>query len=203
MTNDTVKDDISYMRRLAEQGRSGPILGGTFLVAAGLVFGAACIVDWAARSGWLPISGWGFLYLWLGAFAVFGAVWFALFFRLRTYPSKATGSANTAFGVAWSACAIGVFVALGSVEIVATVINAPIVLNAYVPMIFTFYGIAWFTSAAMARRTWMFAAAASSFVVSLIMAALAENTLQVAVMGVALLLLLTLPGLRLMKEETH
>ena len=203
MTNDTVKDDISYMRRLAEQGRSGPILGGTFLVAAGLVFGAACIADWAARSGWLPISGWGFLYLWLGAFAVFGAVWFALFFRLRTYPGKTTSSANAAFGVAWSACAIGIFVALASVEIVATVIKAPIVLNAYVPMIFTFYGVAWFTSAAMARRTWMFAAAAGSFVVSLIMAALAENTLQVAVMGVALLLLLTLPGLRLMKEETH
>ena len=203
MTNDTVKDDISYMRRLAEQGRSGPILGGTFLVAAGLVFGATCIVDWAARSGWLPISGWGFLYLWLGAFAVFGAVWFALFFRLRTYPGKTTSSANAAFGVAWSAVAVAVFVALAAIEIVATVINAPIVLNAYMPMIFVLYGVAWFTSAAMARRPWMYWAATGSFAFSLIMAALAENRLQIPAMGLALLLLLTLPGLRMRKEETH
>jgi len=200
---DTMREDISYMRQLAEKGRSGPILGGTFLVAAGLVFGATCFVDWAARCGWLPISGWGFLYLWLGAFAVFGLIWFALFFRLRSFPGKAANPSSAAFGVAWSACAIGVFVALGSFEIIAAVIRTPIVLNAYIPMVFAFYGAAWFSSAAMGRRKWMFAAAAGSFAFSLIMAALAENRLQTAVMGVALLLLLTLPGLRMMREEAR
>lgn len=198
-----LKDDISYMRRLAEQGRSGPILGGTFFVAAGIVFGATCLADWAARAGHLPISGWGFLYLWLGAFVVFGAVWCALYFRLRNFAGKATSASNAAFGVAWSACAVGVFVALAAVEIVAAVIKAPIVLNAYVPMIFVFYGMAWFTTAAIARRPWMFAAAVGSFAFSLIMAAMAENTLQSPAMGVGLLLLLTLPGLRLMKEEAR
>jgi len=198
-----LKDDISYMRRLAEQGRSGPILGGTSFVAAGIVFGAACFADWAARAGHLPISGWGFLYLWLGAFVVFGAVWCALYFRLRNFAGKATSASNAAFGVAWSACAVGVFVALAAVEIVAAVIEAPIVLNAYVPMIFVFYGMAWFTTAAIARRPWMFAAAVGSFAFSLIMAAMAENTLQSPAMGVGLLLLLTLPGLRLMKEEAR
>ncbi|MGA7712592.1 MAG: hypothetical protein WCA81_11870 [Rhizomicrobium sp.] len=197
------REDISYMRQLAEQGRRGPIVGGTFFVAAGIVFGAACLADGAARAGLLPISGWEFLYLWLGAFAVFGLVWRALYFRLRSFPGKATSGSNAAFGIAWSACAVGVFVALAAVEIVAAVINAPIVLNAYIPMIFVLYGIAWFTTAAIARRHWMFAAAAGSFAFSLIMAALAENKLQVAVMGLALLLLLTLPGLLLMKEETR
>ncbi len=198
-----LREDISYMRRLAEQGRSGPILGGMFLAAAGLVFGATCFVDWAARSGWLPIFGWGFLYLWLGAFAVFGVIWFALYYRLRSFPGKAASPSNAAFGVAWSACAIGVMVAFASVEIIAAVIKSPIVLNAYIPTLFAFYGVAWFSSAAMARRPWMFAAAAGSFAFSLIMAVLAENKLQIAVMGVALLLLLTLPGLQLMKEEAR
>ena len=197
------KEDISYMRRLAEQGSSGPILGGTFFVAAGIVFGATCFADWAARAGHLPISGWGFLTLWLGAFVVFGAVWCALYLRLRSFAGKATSASNAAFGVAWSACAVGVFVALAAVEIVAAVIEAPIVLNAYVPMIFVFYGMAWFTTAAIARRPWMFAAAVGSFAFSLIMAAMAENRLQIPAMGVGLLLLLTLPGLRLMKEEAR
>ena len=198
-----LKDDISYMRRLAEQGRRGPILGGIFLAAAGVVFGATCFIDWAARSGLLPISGWEFLYLWLGAFAVFGVVWCVLFFRLRRFPGKATSAPNAAFGVAWSAIAVAVFVALAAVEIVATVVKAPIVLNAYTPMIFVLYGVAWFTSAAMARRPWMYWAATGSFAFSLIMAALAENRLQMPAMGLALLLLLTLPGLWMMKEETH
>ena len=34
-----------------------------------------------------------------------------------------------------------------------------------------------------------------------LMAALAENRLQIVVMGLALLLLFTLPGLRMVKEE--
>jgi hypothetical protein len=199
----TIQDDISYMRRLAEQGRSGPILGGMFLAAAGVVFGATCFVDWAARSGVVPISGWGFLYLWLGAFAVFAVVWFVLFFRLRTFPGKATSASNAAFGIAWSACAVGVMVALAAIEVVASVVKSPIILNAYVPMIFAFYGVAWFTSAAMARRRWMFAPAAGSFAFCLLMAALAENMLQTPAMGLALVLLLTLPGLQLMKEEAR
>jgi hypothetical protein len=70
-------------------------------------------------------------------------------------------------------------------------------------MIFVFYGMAWFTTAAIARRPWMFAAAVGSFAFSLIMAAMAENRLQIPAMGVGLLLLLTLPGLRLMKEEAR
>lgn len=195
------REDISYMRQLAEQGRKGQILGGAFLAAAGLVFGAACVLDWAARSGLLPISGWGFLYLWLGAFAVFGVIWFALYARLRSLPGKTTSSSNAAFGVAWSAIALAVFVALAAIEIVAAVIQAPIVLNAYVPIIFVLYGVAWFASAAMARRPWMYWAAAGSFAFALIMAALAENRFQIPVMGLALLLLLTLPGFRLVSEE--
>jgi hypothetical protein len=197
-----LKDDISYMRGLAEQGRRGPILGGMFLAAAGVVFGATCFIDGAARSGLLPIAGREFLYLWLGAFAVFAVVWCVLFLRLRHFPGKATSASNAAFGVVWSAIAIAVFVALAAVEIVAEVVKAPIVLNAYVPMIFVLYGVAWFASAAMARRPWMYLAAAGSFVFALTMAALAENPLQTPAMGVALLLLLTLPGLRMMKEET-
>ena len=34
---DGLKDDIVFMRGLAEQGRRGPVLGGIFLVAAGLI----------------------------------------------------------------------------------------------------------------------------------------------------------------------
>ncbi len=197
----SIQDDISYMRRLAETGRRGPILGGAFLAAAGVVFGITCIIDWCARSGLLPIGGWGLHYLWLGAFALFAVVWVVLFLRLRSGPGKSASTSNTAFSASWSAIAIGVFVALAAVEIVANVLKAPIILNAFVPMIFVFYGIAWFSSALTAKQPWMYWPAAGSFLLCLVMAALAQNPLQTAVMGLGLILLLTLPGLKMMASE--
>ena len=199
----TLKEDISYMRRLAETGRRGPILGGAFLAAAGLVFGAACFVHWAAMSGRLPIGGWGILYLWLAAIAVFAVVWFVLFFRFRAREQAAPSATNAAFGLAWSICAVGILMSYASVMIVAHVLKAPIVLNAYLPIIFTFYGVAWAVCAAMARRRWMYVPAVASACFALILAALVQSPLEMAVMGLALLLLLTAPGLKLMRQESN
>ena len=38
--NQAMRDDIAFMRTLAEAGREGPLNGGSILVAAGLIFGA-------------------------------------------------------------------------------------------------------------------------------------------------------------------
>lgn len=37
----SVHDDIAYMRALATDGRRAPLLGGSSLIAAGLLFGSA------------------------------------------------------------------------------------------------------------------------------------------------------------------
>lgn len=196
-----VHDDISYMRRLAEQGRRGQILGGTFLAAAGIVFGATCFIQWAAVIGLLPMTDRGALWLWLGAFALFTVIWFALFFRIRRRPGVAASSSNAVFGIAWTGSAIGIIAALASVHVVSLVLKVPVVLTAYVPMIFVFYGVAWFTSAALTRRIWMYWPAVASFAFGPVMAALTTSRFQVAAMGMALLLLLTLPGLKLVVDE--
>ncbi|HEY0281884.1 MAG TPA: hypothetical protein VGC27_04590, partial [Rhizomicrobium sp.] len=101
----------------------------------------------------------------------------------------------------WIGSAVGITVACVAIAIVAFVTHTPIVMQAYIPVIFAFYGVAWFVAGALARRGWMYVAAAVSYAAALLLAALTGNPLQVLAMGVALLLLLTAPGLMLLSEE--
>jgi hypothetical protein len=197
----SIRDDISYMRQLAESGRKGPILGGIFLAAAGIVFGGTCVVSWAMHAGLLPFaSGWTDLGLWLGAFAVFAVIWIVMFLRLQRHGQKAASAPNATFGIIWSACGVGVMVAFGTTILVSNDLHASIVLNAYIPVIYAFYGTAWFASGALAKRTWMYFAGAGSWLYAFAIAMLAENPLQTVAMGLGLVLLLTIPGLKLMGE---
>ena len=74
MTRDQVQsvhDDIAYMKALAQEGRRAPLLGGSVLVAAAVIFGAATVGQWMMVLGRIPNGGWESLSLWLGAAAVF------------------------------------------------------------------------------------------------------------------------------------
>jgi len=202
MSNDTVKDDIAYMRTLAEHGRKGPIFGGTFLAAAGIVFGIACLVQWAAINGRLAISDRQMHWIWTGAYVVFAVIWLALWFRLRgRRRAVAPNASNAVFGVAWIVNAVGLLAAYGTTTIAASITKTPELLYAFIPMIFIFYGIAWGLSAVMARRRWMYLPAAASFGFAFAVAALTGNPAELAVVGVAIVILLTPPGLKLMVEE--
>jgi hypothetical protein len=196
-----LKDDITYMRQLAEQGRNGPILGGTFLVAAGLVFGATCFAHWGAITGRLPIPPSQWATLWWGAAALFVAIWFALFYRLRSRPGCKASASNAIFGAAWTGCGIGIMVTTTSLAIAAKVINFPQLLELNPPVVFAFYGAAWFVSALTARRAWMLIVALAAFIVAPVMAMLTANPLQLPAMGAALILTLAVPGFWMMKKE--
>lgn len=201
MNSDTLHDDISYLRKLAESGRSGPILGGIFLAAAGVIFGAASVLDFAAMRGMFPVRG---TELWLGASAAFALIWLALFFRMRFSNTKAAPSqTNAIFGAIWLACAPGVLVAFGTTVLIAHQSNNLAILSAYVPVIYAFYGTAWFASAALARRSWMFLASVGSFAFAFVIALFSNSDYESLVMGGGLLLLLTLPGLKLARDEAR
>jgi hypothetical protein len=198
-----LKDDISYMRRLAEQGRSGPILGGTFLAAAGLVFGATCFVQWGVETNRLPIAPAQTAYLRTGAMVFFAIIWLTLFFRLQTRNRSPSTVPNIAFGVAWIVSAVGIVVTVLTVSIEAHVTNIPAAQQLNAAMPFIFYGVAWSVPAAVARKAWMLAPAAVSFASAPILAALSDSPTELIAMGVALLLSLSLPGFKMMAEETR
>jgi len=197
---ETVKDDITYLRRMAEEGRRAPILGGVFLAGAGVIFGIACFIQWTMLlrhiEGWLPV-----LELWLGAMALFALVWTFFFLQLRGKGQALTGASNTAFHSSWLGSGIGITVCCIGVAMAGAFARQPAVMLAYPPMVFAFYGTAWLVSGVLARRRWMVGAAAAAYVFVIVLGALSMSPWQLPAMGVALWMTLTVPGVLLMREK--
>ena len=98
MTRDqlqSVHDDIAYMKALAQEGRQAPLLGGSVLITAGLVFGLASIVHYAIDSGLIAVNPVAYLVLWGAAMLVFFAVLIIQTRRLGGRPG-ARSAANPA-----------------------------------------------------------------------------------------------------------
>jgi len=198
----SLREDISYLRQLAEAGRKGPIMGGIFLAGAGAVFGGACFVDSAMQNGLVPFRiGEG--PLWIGASIVFALFWLAMFFRLLKGKKTVPTAQNATFGVIWSASGAGVMVCFLTTLLIAHDLHVPEIQAAYVPVIYAFYGTAWFASGALARRSWMFYAGLGSYLFAFVIAMLVTTTWMTLAMGLGLLLLLTLPGLKLATDEAR
>jgi hypothetical protein len=196
-----LKEDITYLRGLAEQGRRGPILGGIFLALAGWLFGAACFVQWGVLTrniaAAMDFSG----HLWLVVSAIFAVLWLALYFLVTRGRKGEHGAANAAFGTIWGVIAIGIVVGGVAMGIVAAVEHQQAVLGMMAPLVFAFYGTGWCMSGAFAKRRWMYLVSAAAFAAALILAALADNLDQLVAMGAALILTLGIPGLFLTFEK--
>lgn len=201
-TTTDLHTDISYMRDLAEQGRRGPIFGGIFLAAAGLVFGGGAFVQWAMEVRYLPpipISD-----IWIAASAVFAVFWVAMFLRLRRSGGGARPGANQyAFGMAWSGAGLGIVVLIAAIAIESARLNAAIMEAANGLVAFAFYGTAWMVTGALSRQRWMFFAAAAAFAFTLLLSWLANTPAQVLALGFALIVTLTLPGLQLVRQASR
>lgn len=157
MTNDryqAVQDDIAYMRAMAQEGREAPLLNGPIMVAAGLIFGAANLVQWAIVSGTLAVEPMVSLWVWIGAGAAFGLALFALIRRASRKPG--CGSiGNKAVGAAWSGLGFGIFVMWLSFLAVGFSTGNWEMMWAMPSVVATTYGTAWIVSAAFSRQRWM------------------------------------------------
>jgi hypothetical protein len=197
----TIKDDITYLRQLAEQGRNAPILGGVFLACAGVIFGIASFVQWGMAlrgvQGATPT-----IELWGGATVLFALAWLLFFLRTRANGVTATGISNKSFTAAWLSAGIGNTAAGIGVAIAGMVSHSSTVMLAYPPMVFGFYGTAWLVAGILVQRSWMLGTAAVAYLFAIILALLSMRVWLLPAMGVALFVTLTIPGLLLMREKS-
>jgi hypothetical protein len=201
--SNSLKDDITFMRQMAEQGRNGPVLGGAFLAAAGLIYGAASVVQWGIQTGRLPLPLTMITEVWIGASVLFAIVWVVMFQRLRKGGVVKAGVAQFAFGTVWAASGLGIVVTLGALSIMSARLHDPALMNANLFTTFAFYGVAWSVSAALARQRWMFAIAVAAFACALLLAVFLETPNEILVFGVGLIVTLFLPGLKLMHHASR
>lgn len=193
-TND-IRDDIAFLKSLAADG-AAPVMGGAPLALAGLCFAAASIAHWAALSGYLPLSGWGFAIIWFAALAVFlaGIAW-SRRGHSRT-PSPATRAINAVWtGVAWAILAI-----FASLIAASMATGEWILMSLISPVVLALYGAAWMVGARFATRAWMSAMPYMCFAAAIAIAALTGRAEQYLGYAAALLLTAALPGFALMRK---
>jgi len=193
--------DIAWMRRLAEEGSQAPMQGASILMAAGLIYGAASLFEWAQATDRLgDVAGMTGL-AWLVATVLFLVVLTIVNMRLRGRAGVMT-SANRAFAAAWTAVGFGIFA-----------LFTALIINGYrmgpdqgftamwlVPsIIFAFYGLGWAVTAAMARSKPLWLLAAASLATCPALALLTGSADQYLAYAAALFLLMALPGFLLMR----
>lgn len=199
-----LKEDIGYVRRLVEEGKRGPIAGGLFLASAGIVFGLACFIQWAAIRGYLPGAFLRGGRLWSIATAVYMVVWFSLFYLNGGFNRRCgqpVSAAEINFGKVWASMALAIVTAIIAIALAVYTTQNKTLLFLVPPMIFAFYGMSWCICAAQSKRRWMYLVSAICYVCTLLLALNSGKIEQLAVMGLALLLTLGLPGLYLMREK--
>jgi hypothetical protein len=200
--NDTLRaleDDIRFLKDLAVEGRPATLVGGSILVAAGVIFSLASLGQWAAIESLIPrFSGWTFPALWLAAMVAF-LVALAIILR-RLGPRRRQGAGGRAVGIAWPATGFSIFTLVTCAVIVAlrTRSDAPMYLLPSV--VLAHYGLAWSIAAAYARQRWMWAAAVGSFAGAAVTAFFAGQAVIYLVYAAELVLLAVVPGFALMRR---
>lgn len=203
MTEDKIqalKDDIAFMRALAQEGGSTPLLFGGVLVAAGLIFGAGAVGHWLIDSQMLKVLPWAYAVNWIGAGAVFGVVCRLILNRAKGQPGYHAG-VNRATGAAWSGVGFAIFALwLGLMATGLKTGNwAP--MSAFPVVIFALYGAAWFIAGALSNTGWIKLVAFGSFAGAVVMGVLAGSPYLMLGYAAGLILLAVLPGFVLMRQE--
>jgi hypothetical protein len=199
---DSLREDISFLRTLAEAGKERPLFGGFILAAAGLIFGTTALVSWLALDGVIHF-GFSIGVLWLGALIMAAVGGFLVHLTTRGRSFATAGPSNLAFAMAWNGAGIGILV-MAAVNVVAALkYHSPLVLVAQAPTIICLYGIAWFISSAFVRRWWFLGVAITSFAFAIALAALPYGAPQMLGFAIAIYGLVFVPGIYLMTRDSH
>lgn len=204
MTDDQIKslrDDITYMKALADEGSRGPLLGGSILVAAGIIFGGASVVEWAMQTGLVAgAGGIGHLYVWGGAGALFAAALIWLIQRQRGRPGYMSPS-NRASGNAWMGVGLAIFAMSIALSILSLKLDTEIPMAVFPSLIFALYGSGWAVSASMSGQKWLWWPAIGGWALAPVVAWFVGDPAMWLVYAAGLVLLALVPGAVLMRQE--
>lgn len=194
--NQTVREDIAFMRSLAEAGRDRPMLGGAILVACGLIFGGASLVVWYLAS-YRGMAGMMYPTVWGVAFLLYLATLIPL---VRRIPRTASG-AQAAAGIAWSGVGWSSFVIVLSLMLISGRTQNWLVMWALPSIFMALYGSVWLLAASLFRKPWIYLTAVASFAAALVSAWFAAEGQTVwLIYGLSLFALLAGPGLYMMRQ---
>ena len=203
MTDDqmqSMRDDIAYMKALAQEGRQTPILGGAMLFTSGVVFGLASLIHWAAFVGVLRIGNWGVLGVWMGAVVLYMVILMFLIAKVKRQVGVRS-AANRATRAVWSAIGGSIFVLGVSIAVVGYKYPHSAEGLLIPSIILALWGTGWAVQAAMANVRWMRWMAVAAWVAAPAVALVAGKPEQFLAYAGALVICAVIPGFVMMRQE--
>lgn len=203
MTRDdiqTVHDDIAYMRALATDGRRAPVLGGSILIAAGLLFGSASIAHYGIDSGILDLPPVAYTWLWGAAAVLFFITLGVLSHRVGKLPG-ATSLGSRAVGTAWTGVGMVTFACALSMGVLSVKFDSPLPFTLFPSLIFAAYGAGWAVSATVSGSAWQRTLAVGAWVAAPALAFLAGEPALWLAYAAGLFTFALLPGILLVRQQ--
>lgn len=195
-----IRDDLAYLRALAAEGRTAPFLGGSILIAAGLLFGMAALFHWAVVTRLLALPYWWLAAIWLIAGLGFFAALMLVKRGLAGRPG-AEAVSNKASSWAWAAMGWAIFAIGLGLGVAAVRTDQPIFMDLFATVIMALYGSAWAFSAIVTRTKWLMAVALGSYAMAVVCAWFVGTSTLYLIYAAALVLLAALPGFVLRSRE--
>lgn len=202
MTQDmqTVRDDLAFIKALAQEGRRAPLLSGRSLIAAGLIYGVVSLAAWAMAVGMLQLSPpwrWG---VWvLGTVIFYPFIWISK--RAACSRPGASAVGNVAVGAAWRGLGYAILAMAVATSLAAWREHSAMVWDTFPCAVLVFYGAGWMVAAAMSQLTWVRWVAAGCLICAIAVGVLADNAASCLVFAAGCFMLVALPGWLLLRQE--
>jgi hypothetical protein len=201
MTSDmrSAEADLAFLKGIVEDDPARTLRpAGAALLAAGLLYAAQCLANWAALAIPLALPDWAWLLLSFGPTVVFVIVLVPILARSRA--PKPRGATSRGVAAALQAAAL--------TNLVLIAIFAPAAWSArdwsvwffYPAVLLALWGAVWLIIGLLRRRLWCLAVAVGAFASAVALAQLRDTDLFVLVLGAALIAVLAVPGYVLMRN---
>lgn len=195
--NQSVRDDLAFLRTLAEGGGESQRGTGAALVVGGLLYGLQCFVSGAQSYGWLNLSD-----IFMGIFSVAITVVFLLAISWITWRGR-----NASRGGVVARALSAAFAASGTATLSMLCVFASVAIREKSLMIWLLYpcavfalqGAAWMVAWMLRRRVWLGVVALGWLLSAVLLAWTIGSPLYPMVAGVALVLFMAVPGAIMMR----
>ena len=196
-----IQDDIAFMRGLAEEGRRGPVLGGSILLACGLIYSTAAVLSWAFWARVLPFERPVPMFEWWLGLAAQAVAMVILIPRLKSRAGAETPNTRL-FGAVWQSLGYSILATALGLALLNVRFERSIVWTAMPLAVLVLYGSGWAINAAILKRRWMYAAAALSYVSAVLTAYMVDRPEGMLGYGAIIFTVLVIPGILLMRETS-
>ncbi|HEX8364591.1 MAG TPA: hypothetical protein VF603_04820 [Allosphingosinicella sp.] len=194
------REDIQYVRQLAESGAHAPLLGGRFMVWWGLLLTGTYTAHHFALQGAFGDGKTIFAAIW-AAFALLGIAGQLLLARSMG-PKSGSGSAgNRASRSVWTAAAFAIAAMVVGTAVAARRGSGPATFDWIVPVAFAVYACALTVTGSLARNRITMAAGAGAVVMVGLYTALILAPERYLLAAAGVFLTVFVPGLLLLRAE--